>query len=267
VELNLKDKVAIITGGGQGLGKAIALELATEGVDIVIADINLETSMLTVKEIELLGKRAIAVKADVRIKADTEYMVKMAVETFNRLDILVNNAGLTLIAPLLQITEENWNLLVDTNLKGTFLCSQAAARVMVPQREGCIINISSMCGIQGWAERGPYGATKAGIINLTRILAAELGPVGIRVNCIAPGYTLTNSFYQLLSDGKIDDKELLKGIPMGKFVSPEEIAYAVGFLVSKKASCITGEVLVIDGGWTSSGGAWQVFPSKMKFQK
>lgn len=268
MELNLKNKIAIVTGGGRGIGKAIALELAREGANIVIGDIDSETFDSTLREIESLGKKAIGVKADVRIKGDAENLVAMAVKTFNRLDILVNNAGIaTKIAPLSETTEEIWDLVVDTNLKGTFLCSQAAAKVMMSQQGGCIINISSMCGIQGWAERESYGASKAGVNNLTRILAAELGSHGIRVNAIAPGYILTEQVRDLIRNGILDEKTLVKGAPLGRLAPPEDIAYAVLFLVSEKAGFVTGEVFVIDGGWTSSGGAWQVAPSKMKLQK
>jgi 3-oxoacyl-[acyl-carrier protein] reductase len=218
------------------------------------------------QEIKLIDKKAIGVKADVRLIGDAEQIVEMAVKTFDRLDILINNAGLTNIAPFLETTEENWDLIVDTILKGTFLCSKAAAREMIPQRAGSIVNISSMFGIQGWPEREPYGAAKAGVNNLTRALAAELGPYGIRVNCVAPGYVMTEQIKELIDNGKLDCPSLLKGIPIGRFGAPEDIAYSVLFLSSEKSSFVTGEIFVVDGGWTSSGAAWQVFPSIMVAQ-
>ena len=264
MELNLQRKTAIVTGGAKGIGRSIALLLGKEGASVVIADIASESSKLTLEEIEAIGGKAVCVVADVRLRSDADLIVKTAVETFGHLDILVNNAGLTRIAPLLETTEENWDLVVETNLKGTFLCSQAAARIMIPQGHGCIVNISSMCAIQGWAEREAYGSAKAGVNNLTRILAAELGCYGIRVNSIAPGYVLTEQLQELIDSGKIDEKIIVKGVPLGSLAEPDDIADAVAFLASSRARYITGEVLVVDGGWTSSGGSWQIFPSKAR---
>jgi NAD(P)-dependent dehydrogenase (short-subunit alcohol dehydrogenase family) len=264
MDLNLNGKVALVTGGAQGIGRAIALELAREGANIIIADINEKHFESAIKEIESLGRKAVTVLADVRKKTDAKRMVDIALETFSRLDILVNNAGLTRVVPSINLDENDWDLVVDTDLKGTFLCSQAAARVMVRQQHGCIVNISSMCGLRGWGERAAFGSAKAGVNNLTRILAAELGPEGIRVNCVAPGYVLTQALRELFEVGKLDKDMLLKGIPLRKISTPEDVAYAVVFLASEKASFLTGHVIVIDGGQTSSGAAWQTLPSKLQ---
>ncbi len=258
MDLGLKGKVVLITGGAQGIGRSIAIEMAREGAEIAVADINGQTFESVISEIKSMGQNAIAILADVRRKNDAKRMVETTVRDFGRIDILVNNAGLTRLAPLVDM-KEDWNLVVDTNLTGTFLCSQAVAPQMISQGQGCIINIASMCGILGWAEREAFASAKAGVCNLTRVLAAELGSKGIRVNCIAPGYIITQSLRNLFESGKLDKEMLLRGIPIGRMAGPEAVAYAVAFLASEKAGYATGSVFVLDGGWTSSGGSWLPF--------
>ncbi len=260
--LELKNKVALITGSGQGIGKATAIGFVKEGAKVIISDIVPETAKATAEELKKSGFKVEYIVGDVRRKKNAEDMVKKAVDCFGRLDILVNNAGACSLGPIDEMSEKDWNYCIDVDIKGVFLCTQAAVKVMKKQNEGCIINVSSIHGLQGMPERGPYSVAKAGVINLTRTLAAELGRCNIRVNCVAPGFTMTEGFNNAISLGTVNIKELIEKIPLGRLPKPDDIANAIIFLVSEKSKCITGVTIAIDGGWLSDGGRGMLRPSE-----
>jgi 3-oxoacyl-[acyl-carrier protein] reductase len=243
--LNLKGKVALVTGAAQGIGKAIALLLARNGADIVISDINLEKAKETAKEIEAIGQKAMAIGTDVANLGNAEQMVQSVVEHFGRIDILVNNAGITRDKLLLRMTEEDWDAVIDINLKGTFHCTKAVIKFMSKQRYGKIVNIASVVGEMGNAGQANYAASKAGVIGFTKTIAKEFAQRGININAIAPGYIQTPMTEALPEKVK---EELKRLIPMERLGQPEDVAEAVLFLISDASSYITGQVLNVNGG-------------------
>ena len=243
--LKLKGKVALVTGAAQGIGKAVALLLARNGADIVVSDINLEKAEETAKEIESIGPKAMAVKVDVANLSDVEGMVVAILERFDKIDILVNNAGITRDKLILRMTEEDWNAVLNVNLKGTFHCTKAVIRHMAKQRSGKIVSIASVVGEMGNAGQVNYAASKAGVIGLTKTIAREFAQRGINVNAIAPGYIET-PMTDVLSE-KVKE-ELRRLIPMERLGKPEDVAEAVLFLVSEESNYITGHVLKVNGG-------------------
>ena len=243
--LKLKGKVALVTGAAQGIGKAVALLLARNGADIVVSDINLEKAEETAKEIESIGAKAMAVKVDVANLSDVEGMVVAILERFDKIDILVNNAGITRDKLILRMTEEDWNAVLNVNLKGTFHCTKAVIRHMAKQRSGKIVSIASVVGEMGNAGQVNYAASKAGVIGLTKTIAREFAQRGINVNAIAPGYIET-PMTDVLSE-KVKE-ELRRLIPMERLGKPEDVAEAVLFLVSEESNYITGHVLKVNGG-------------------
>lgn len=248
---SLKNKTAIITGARRGIGKGIALKMAEAGVNVVVSDINQEECQKVVEEAEKLGIKGLAVKCDVTQKEEVEKMIKAAKDKFGRLDILVNNAGIAIFKPFLEMTEEDWDKTLDINLKGYFLCAQAAAREMVKNKWGRIINIASVASGQvgiGFPNLAHYCASKGGIIAMTEELALELSPKGINVNAIGPGVIQTEMTKGILEDEKTK-QGLLARIPKGRVGQPQDIGYAAVFLASDEADYITGATLFIDGGW------------------
>ena len=243
--LELLGKVGLVTGGAQGIGKAIALLLAKNGADVAISDINLEKAQEAANEIQGLGRRSLAVKANVADFKEVEQMVDTIVVQIGRIDILVNNAGITRDRLILRMTEEDWDAVLDVNLKGTFNCTKAAIRYMSKQKSGKIVSIASVTGEMGNAGQANYGASKAGVIGFTKTIAREFATRGINVNAIAPGYVQT-----AMTDAVPDKaKEMLKQmIPMERLGQPEDVAHAVLFLVSERSSYITGQVLNVNGG-------------------
>jgi 3-oxoacyl-[acyl-carrier protein] reductase len=243
--LELLGKVGLVTGGAQGIGKAIALLLAKNGADVAISDINLEKAQEAANEIQGLGRRSLAVKANVADFKEVEQMVDTIVVQMGRIDILVNNAGITRDRLILRMTEEDWDAVLDVNLKGTFNCTKAAIRYMSKQKSGKIVSIASVTGEMGNAGQANYGASKAGVIGFTKTIAREFATRGINVNAIAPGYVQT-----AMTDAVPDKaKEMLKQmIPMERLGQPEDVAQAVLFLVSERSSYITGQVLNVNGG-------------------
>jgi 3-oxoacyl-[acyl-carrier protein] reductase len=242
----LSGKTAVVTGGSRGIGKAIALKLAEKGANIVL---NYNSSIGAVeeviKEIESMGSLAIAVQGDVSVFSDAEKIIKSAVEKFGSLDILVNNAGITKDGLLIRMKEQDFDRVIDVNLKGAFNCIRHAGAVMLKQRSGRIINISSVVGITGNAGQVNYAAAKAGIIGVTKSVAKELASRGITVNAVAPGYIETDMTSVLPEKAK----ELIMGsIPLKRMGRPEDVAEAVAFLASESAAYITGQVINIDGG-------------------
>ena len=241
----LKDKVALITGAAQGIGKAIALKLADSGADVVIVDMNLEKAQETAKEIEGRGRRAIALKANVANLQETEAMIDETVAKLGAIHILVNNAGITRDALILRMKEEDWDAVIAVNLKGVFNCTKAAVKHMAKQRYGRIINIASIVGEMGNAGQANYSASKAGVIALAKTVAREFASRNITCNAIAPGFIET-AMTQALSE-KVRE-ELAKQIPMARLGTPEDVAEGVLFLVSDSSNYITGQVLNINGG-------------------
>ena len=248
---SLEKTVAIVTGGGTGIGRSIALEFAKEGANVVICgrrETNLEKAA---EEIRALGKRSLAVVTDVSVKPQVQDMVKQTVDSFGSIDILVNNAGVLRSAPLVDMTESEWDEVIDINLKGVFLCMQAVAPYMMKQKHGKIINISSICG-QGGAlgDGAPYCASKAGVILLTQVAAWELGQYNINVNNIAPGLILTPMASQERTDGEFAQflEERKKGILLHRVGKPEDIARTAVFLASEDSSFMTGQTVTVDGG-------------------
>lgn len=242
----LTEKVAVVTGAGRGIGKAIALKLAKEGASIVI---NYRKSEKEAKELveEIIDKggRAEAVQGDVSFLEDAEKVIKFAVEKFGRLDILVNNAGITRDTLLLRMKEEDFDKVLQVNLKGVFNCTKHASAIMLKQRSGRIINISSVVGLIGNAGQANYAAAKAGIIGFTKSIAKEIGARGITVNAIAPGFIATD-MTEVLSD-KVKEK-LIENVPLRRLGSPEDVANLTAFIASDNASYITGQVINVDGG-------------------
>jgi 3-oxoacyl-[acyl-carrier protein] reductase len=243
--LELSGKVALVTGGAQGIGKAIALILARNGADVVVSDINLEKAEETAKEIQSMGQRSLAIKSNVADLKDVESMVGTIVEKLGRIDILVNNAGITRDRLILRMTEEDWDAVLDVNLKGTFNCTKAAIRYMSKQKSGKIVSIASVTGEMGNPGQANYGASKAGVIGFTKTIAREFAARGINVNAIAPG------FIQTAMTDAVPEKareELIRMIPMQRLGQPEDIARAVLFLVLESSSYITGQVINVNGG-------------------
>jgi 3-oxoacyl-[acyl-carrier protein] reductase len=243
--MELTGKVALVTGAAQGIGKAVALLLARNGADIVVSDINLEKAEETVKEIEAIGRKAMAIRADVAKSDDVERMVQTIIEKFGQIDILVNNAGITRDRLILRMTEEDWDVVLNINLKGTFHCTKAVIRHMSKQKRGKIVNIASVVGEMGNAGQANYSASKAGVIGFTKTIAREFAQRRINVNAIAPGYIETPMTEALPEKAK---EELKRMIPMERLGQPEDVAHAVLFLVSEASSYITGQVLNVNGG-------------------
>jgi len=249
--LDLKNKVAIITGARRGMGRAHALALAKAGAKVVVSDISQEDCEIVVGEIKKAGGEALAVKCDVSKKQEVDNMVKAAVGKWGKVDILVNNAGICQFKPFLEITEEEWDRTIDINLKGYFLCAQAASREMVKQKSGAIVNIASIAMGQmgvGFATLAHYSASKGGIVAMTETMAIELGPYNIRVNAIAPGVIDTPMVDPLKSDPKTMEGTLTR-VPLHRMGKPEEVSNLVLFLASDASSYMTGSTVVIDGGW------------------
>jgi 3-oxoacyl-[acyl-carrier protein] reductase len=245
--MDLSGKICLVTGGSRGIGRGICLELARNGADVVVNySSNEKAAVQVVDEIKRLGRKARMYKTDVSNFDQVSKMVKDVYNEFKRIDILVNNAGVAKDTLLLRMTEEDWNKVIDINLKGMFNTSKACVKYMVKQKEGKIINISSIVGIYGNAGQANYAAAKAGIIGFTKSLAKELGSRGITVNAVAPGFIKTDMTLSLLNK----DSEIRAQIPLKRVGTSEDVAYTVAFLASQKADYITGHVIAVDGGLT-----------------
>ena len=244
--MDLTGKTAVVTGGSRGIGRAICIELAKQGANVVVNYSGSEDkAKQVVSEIEELGVKAIAIQANVADSAAVDAMMKQTIEVFGTLDILVNNAGITRDNLLMRMKEQEWDDVVDTNLKGVFLCTKAVTRQMMKQRAGRIINISSIVGVAGNPGQANYVAAKAGVIGLTKTCAQELASRNILVNAIAPGFITTEMTDSLPEELK---EAMLKQIPLAKLGQPEDVAKAVVFFASDNANYITGQTLHIDGG-------------------
>ncbi|HUU49341.1 MAG TPA: 3-oxoacyl-[acyl-carrier-protein] reductase [Nitrospinota bacterium] len=243
--MGLSGKVALVTGGARGIGRSIAIKLAKEGAHIVISDINLNGALDTAKVIEEQGKESIAVEGNVSIFSDVEAMVKQAIDKFGRIDILINNAGVTKDSLLIRMKKEDWDFVLNVNLTGTFNCSKAVAKYMMKQKTGNVVNISSVVGVMGNVGQVNYASSKAGVIGLTKSMARELAPRGIRVNAIAPGFIDTEMTRSLSEEAR---NRLVTQIPLTRLGTPDDVANCVNFLVSDDADYITGQVIHVNGG-------------------
>lgn len=243
--MDFKGKTVLITGSARGIGLTIAEKFASHGANIVISDVLEDEAKATAKKLNDAGHKAIAVKVDVSNADDVAGMIKSAVEEFGSLDVVVNNAGITRDTLLMRMSEKDWSLVLDINLKGAFLVTQAAAKVMMKQRSGKIVNISSVVGQMGNAGQANYSASKAGLIGLTKTSAKELAGRGINVNAVAPGFIDTEMTRSLPE--KVTE-QFIAMTPLKRFGSPEDIASAVLFLSSDDAAYITGHVLAVNGG-------------------
>ncbi|MCT4565037.1 MAG: 3-oxoacyl-[acyl-carrier-protein] reductase [Maledivibacter sp.] len=244
--MNLSGKTAIVTGGSRGIGKAIALKLAKYGANIVVNyTSNSNMAEETVNEIRDLGRKALAIKADVSNADDVKNLVKEVGKSFESIDILVNNAGITKDSLLIRMKDEDWDKVMNVNLKGTFLCTKLVGKKMMKQRSGSIVNITSVVGIIGNAGQANYSASKAGVIGFTKSTAKELAVRGINVNAVAPGFIQTE-MTEKLTEEVVENYE--KNIPLGKLGKPEDVANVVAFLCSEQAAYVTGQVINVDGG-------------------
>ena len=249
--MKLKNKVAIITGSDRGIGFGTAQEMAKEGANIVICSPNLKDCEKAGKTLAKKYKtKTLAVKCDVSSKNDVENLINQTIKKFKRIDILVNNAGVVRFAPLWKKTEEDWDFTLDINLKGVFLCTQAAAKQMIKQKSGKIISTASIAGFVGFENISDYCASKGGIVTMTKEFALELAPYNINVNAIAPGIIKTK-----MTEGMLKDKKTRAGLlaqtPLGRVGLPADIGKAAVFLASADSNFVTGHTLVVDGGWLS----------------
>jgi len=249
-DFTIHHQVAIVTGASKGIGRIIALCLAHAGADVVVAGRTPSELKSLCSEIEQLGRKALSVVMDVRNRNDVQRMVDQALQAFGKIDILVNNAGISEVLPAEKHTEEIWDAILDTNLKGVFLCSQAVGRQMIQQKRGSIVNMSSQGGVVGLPNHVAYCASKGGVNLLTKVLAIEWAPHNIRVNAVAPTVISTPMTDKVFADQKVR-KELTAKIPLSKFGEPEDVAGAVIYLASGASKMVTGHILLVDGGWTA----------------
>lgn len=249
---NLDGKVAVVTGSGKGIGKTMALGLADAGADLVIIARTEEDIKQTVHEIEQKGRKVIGIPTDVKRKEDILHMVDEIIVKFGKIDILVNNAGMNIRTPALAVSEEEWELIIQTNLKSVFLASQAVGKHMVEQKSGSIINISSVAGHVGLRTGVAYAATKAGIIQMTKTLAVEWGKYNVRVNAIAPWYFRTPLTEKLLSD-KEYYQQVIDRTPLRRVGDVKELIGPTVFLASEASSYVTGHTIFVDGGMSVYG--------------
>ena len=247
--MNLEGKVALVTGSSRGVGRAVALGFAKQGAKVVVNyTSNAQAADDVVAEVKALNSEAVAVKADVALKSDVQHLVDRTVEVFGKLDILVNNAGFTRPAMMVKMEEDQWDQVVDIHLKGAFLCSQAAARLMKEQQSGKIINVTSVAGIVGTVGQINYSAAKGGIISMTKSIARELARYNVCANVISLGIVATDMTEKIRSDEKL--KEIyMNRILLKRFAEPDDISPAFCFLASDQSNYITGQLLCVDGGY------------------
>ena len=247
---DLTGRVALVTGASRGLGRSIAVGLAEAGADLVITSRTISDVEAVAQGLTSTGHKVLPIQMEVTRGDDVEAGVSRAIKHFGKIDILVNNAGINIRKPVLELSEDDWDQTLDTNLKGCFLVAKAVGRHMVARKRGSVVNTASMMASVVHAERGAYASSKGGLVQLTRVLAVEWAAVGVRVNAICPGPFLTE-----LNKAILDDPEKVKyfmdRLPMKRFGAPEELVGSVVFLASDASSYITGTTIYIDGGWTA----------------
>jgi len=243
--MSLNGKIALITGGAQGIGRFISEELAGQGAHVVLGDINHEGAEKTAAEIRVSGGQASAVRIDVSSATDVQGVFDSILKEYKPVDIVINNAGITRDGLLVRMKEVDWDLVLNINLKGSFLCSQQAAKQMMKQKSGSIVNIASIVGVMGNFGQSNYSASKSGLIGFTKTLAREVAPRGIRANAVAPGFIDTEMTRVLEESTRT---KLIEQIPLARLGQPEDVARCVSFLVSENASYITGQVINVNGG-------------------
>ncbi len=250
--MRVDGKTALVTGAGSGLGKAIAMAMAEAGADCAVTELpdRMETLEPVCRDIRAAGKRALPLPLRLPALESISGAVERTLDAWERIDILVNNAGVNVPRPALEVSEEDWDRVLDTNLKGLFFVAQRVARAMKDAGGGRIINMASQNGVVGYYRRAAYCASKAGVVNLTRVLAIEWAPLGITVNAVGPTFVIT-PLTQSTWDDPAMREDLLKRIPLGRVGVPEDVVGAVVFLASPAASLITGHTLLVDGGWTA----------------
>ena len=241
----LENKIALVTGAARGIGQAIALQLASDGADLALCDVKAEWLDDTAAKVRALGRRAETYAMDVAAGAAVGEAVAKIAADFGRIDVLVNNAGITRDTLLIRMTEEDWDAVLDVNLKGAFLVTKAVVKYMMKQRSGAIVNIASVVGIMGNQGQANYTASKAGLIALTKTTAKELGSRNVRVNAVAPGFIRTAMTDKLAEPVK---EAMLKMVPLGRLGEPEDVAKAVAFLASDAAAYVNGQTLAVCGG-------------------
>ena len=248
-DFSLAGEVAVVTGGRRGIGRAIALAFAEAGADVAVGDVVAEDGQLeeVAEEIKRLGRRSLAVRVDTTSKADVDNMVQQVTDQLGAIDILVNNAGVNITKPFLDLSEDEWDKVIDVDLKGYFLCAQAVGRIMAERKKGNIINIASQFAFKSVTGAGVYGIAKVGVVMLTRVLARELGSYGIRANAIAPGMVKTEFNRHIWSNSAFFEK-LVASIPLGRVAEPDDLVGAALFLASDASRHVTGHTLVVDGG-------------------
>lgn len=255
--MDLEGQAAIVTGAGRGVGRAIALELATQGADILVAEISRENAQAVAEEVRALGRRAVALRVDVTSRADLAAMATRAMQEFGRIDMLVNNAGVNSFASILEVTEEDWDFVMDVNAKAVFFASQAVFPHMMTAKHGSIVNLASMAGKLGSVYSVAYATSKAAVISITRSLALSGAPYGIRANCVCPGYIYSTDMWRQVEAGVAEvlgstpeavNEQRLKSIPLGRWETPEDVAKLVAFLASDRAYYVTGEDVNVSGG-------------------
>jgi NAD(P)-dependent dehydrogenase (short-subunit alcohol dehydrogenase family) len=253
--MRLEGKTALITGAGRGIGQATAILFAEEGADVVATDLDLREAEQTAEAVRRIGRRAIAIFADIAEPGQVNDMVDQAIDAFDGIDILVNNAGVAKVpAPTLELDDmDAWDKVMAINVRGTFQCSQRVARWMIAHNGGKIVNLASQTGIAGVPHINAYGPSKAAVINMTRSLAVEWAKYKINVNCVAPCWTRTPRLDNAIEKGVVSLEEIQKRCPMGRPAEPEEVAKAILFLASDDADFITGITLPVDGGWLAYG--------------
>jgi meso-butanediol dehydrogenase / (S,S)-butanediol dehydrogenase / diacetyl reductase len=254
--MELKGQIAIVTGGGRGIGRAIALALAREGADIVIAELDQAGAKRTAEEVGALGRRSLATTTDVTSRADLRAMVDRAKAEFGRIDILINNAGIYRAAATLDVTEDHWDAIMNINAKAVFFATQAVLPTMMAQKSGAIVSLASMAGKIGSKTNLPYNASKAAVVSMTKSLALAHAGDGIRVNCVCPGFVETDMWTMVARDqGKLlgmtpeeFTRQRAASVPLGRMEKPEDVAHVVAFLASPRSGYMTGQALSVDGG-------------------
>ncbi|XID91364.1 SDR family NAD(P)-dependent oxidoreductase [Paenibacillaceae bacterium WGS1546] len=252
--MQFANQVVLVTGSGNGIGRSIALGFAREGAQVVVADLDGAAAKTVCDGIRRSGGRAVWHQTDVSSADQVEELFAKILEEFGVLDVLINNVGSTIRKPIMDFTEEEWDFVFDTNIKSMFLCARQAGGLMLKRRSGAVVNISSVHGLGGISKRLPYSTSKSAVESFTKTLACEWALDGVRVNCVSPGYIMTDNIRETFAQGILNLDDMVRRTPQARLGTPEDIAEAVLFLCSDRASFITGSVLQVDGGYSAYHG-------------